>query len=131
MKCALLLMMTFYLSSAEDTGALEVFYPQRTITAAAGSSVLLSCQAQYDSHTCGRVNVVWSHLDPNPKRLTDPGRFFTRVKEAIFNGNMRRRQVTTEILHLTPEDEGRFQCMAECENGESAMGHFIVINVQV
>ncbi|XP_039972720.1 uncharacterized protein zgc:174945 [Xiphias gladius] len=127
---ALLLAVTFCVSSAMDKATLEVLYLQRTITPARGSSVKLSCDTHYDPEQCGLVHVVWRHLTKQNAELTDPNRYLTTVNETASDGNMRRRQVVTEILELTTEDNGQYQCKAECESGETAMGHFIWIDVK-
>uniref|UniRef100_A0A8D3B1K0 Ig-like domain-containing protein n=1 Tax=Scophthalmus maximus TaxID=52904 RepID=A0A8D3B1K0_SCOMX len=106
---------------------LEVLYPQKTITVARGSSVKLSCDANYDSEQCGLVRVVWLQKDTE---LSDPDKYFTTVNETVSDGNMRRRQVVVEIVDLTTEDTGVYQCKGECENGETAMGHIIRISVK-
>ncbi|XP_076593232.1 uncharacterized protein LOC143324539 [Chaetodon auriga] len=111
----------------EDTDTVQVFYQQNTITPAIGSSVKLSCEAHYDFQQCGLLHVVWYQQS----ELIDPRKYFTTVNETqISNSTMRRRQVVTEILDLTPEDSGQFQCKATCENKATAMGHFIWITVQ-
>uniref|UniRef100_A0A3B4TBK2 Ig-like domain-containing protein n=1 Tax=Seriola dumerili TaxID=41447 RepID=A0A3B4TBK2_SERDU len=84
--------------------------------------------ANYDLEKCGLVQVVWRHITKNAD-LTDPNKYLTTVNETQLDDNMRRRQVVTEILNLTREDNGDFQCEAKCENGNSAMGHLITITV--
>ncbi|CAB1445859.1 unnamed protein product [Pleuronectes platessa] len=123
----LLLLGTLCLSSAEDKVTLEVLYPQRSLTVSRGSSVKLSCKANYDQEHCGPVHVVWTQSD---RALTDPSKYITTVNETVSEGNMRLRQVETEILDLTADDRGQFQCKAKCEKGEAAMGHFIRIKVE-
>ncbi|AWP15744.1 Hypothetical protein SMAX5B_005306 [Scophthalmus maximus] len=122
-----LLVVTLCVQSAQDKVTLEVLYPQKTITVARGSSVTLSCDANYDSEQCGLVRVVWLQKDTE---LSDPDKYFTTVNETVSDGNMRRRQVVVEIVDLTTEDTGVYQCKGECENGETAMGHIIRISVK-
>lgn len=125
---AVLLLMTLCVSSAqEDKVTLEVRYPQTTLTPARGSSVKLSCNAYYDFKQCGLLSVGWYHLTMLNAELTDPNKYFTTVNETVSDDNARHRQIVTEILYLTPEDHGQFQCKAKCESGETAMGHFIWI----
>lgn len=112
---------------ALDADTVQLFYPQTTITPARGSSVNLSCEAFYDFQRCGLLHVVWCQ---ESAELTDPTKYFTTVNETVSSDTMRRRQVRTEILNLTPEDSGQFQCKAECESGDTAMGHSIWIEVQ-
>ncbi len=76
---------------------------------------------------CGLLHVVWWKQSAE---LTNPNKYLTTVNETVYDGNMRRRQVVTEILDLKPEDNDQYQCKAECESGDSAMGHFISIKVQ-
>ncbi|KAM7421588.1 hypothetical protein PAMA_015636 [Pampus argenteus] len=123
----LLLMVSLCVSSAEKNDTLVLYYRQRTVTLARDSSVKLSCRARYDFKQCGLLHVVWRHTQN--LELTDPSRYLTTVNETSSDGNMRFRQVETEILHLTAEDNGQFQCNAECESGEKAIGHIIKINV--
>lgn len=78
---------------------------------------------------CGLLHVAWYHLTKDGAELTDPKKYFTTVNETISDGIMRLRQVETEILNLTSDDDGQFQCKAGCENQETAMGHFITITV--
>lgn len=107
----------------------EVIYPQKTLNPARGSSVKLSCDAHYDFKQCGLLHVAWFQNDQNAE-LTQPRKYHTTVNETISDQRMRRRQVVTEILNLTPEDSGEFQCRAECQLKDTAMGHLIIINVQ-
>ena len=109
---------------------LEVIYPQRSFTLPPGSSVKLSCDTHYDFEHCGLLYVVWCHLSRGSVQLTDPKKYLTTVNETESGGGMRRRQVVTEILDLATEDNGQFQCKADCESGEAAMGHFITITVK-
>ncbi|XP_071326532.1 uncharacterized protein [Trachinotus anak] len=126
----LLLLVTLCVSSAEDTDILVVRYQQKSMALARGSSVKLSCEANYDLEQCGLVHVVWCHTSKQGAELTDPRKYLTTVNETETAGSMRRRQVVTEILQLTREDNGEFQCKAQCEKGASAMGHFIRLTVR-
>ncbi|XP_034729594.1 uncharacterized protein zgc:174945 [Etheostoma cragini] len=126
-----LLLVTLYALSSQDKVTLEVRYQQETITPARGSSVKLSCNTYYDSEQCGLLHAVWCHISNQSVELTDPSKYFTTVNETD-SGDERHRQIVTEILDLTPEDNGQFQCKAECDKSrERAMGHFIWINVKV
>lgn len=125
----LLLVVTLCVSSAKENETVQVLYPQKTFTPARGSSVTLSCKAFYDFMKCGLLHVAWYHLTKDDAELTDPKKYFTTVNETISDGIMRLRQVETEILNLTSDDNGQFQCKAGCENQETAMGHFITITV--
>lgn len=129
----LLLLMTLSLFSAEETDYLEVLYPQSAFFVYSGSSSTLSCEAKYDFIRCGLLHVVWQKNDENTKKsseLTDPNRYVTTVNETIIAGNMRRRQVRTDILSVRGKDQGQYQCRAQCEAGETAMGHYITIKVR-
>ncbi|TMS10883.1 hypothetical protein E3U43_019876 [Larimichthys crocea] len=122
-----LLLVTFCASSAQDKDVVEVIYTQKTLNPARGSSVKLSCDARYDFKQCGLLHVAWFQ---NEAELTQPRKYHTTVNETISDQRMRRRQVVTEILNLTPEDSGEFQCRAECQLEDTGMGHLIIINVQ-
>uniref|UniRef100_A0A0F8C2B8 Ig-like domain-containing protein n=1 Tax=Larimichthys crocea TaxID=215358 RepID=A0A0F8C2B8_LARCR len=111
----------------QEKDAVEVIYTQKTLNPARGSSVKLSCDARYDFKQCGLLHVAWFQ---NEAELTQPRKYHTTVNETISDQRMRRRQVVTEILNLTPEDSGAFQCRAECQLKDTAMGHLIIINVQ-
>ncbi|XP_074509060.1 uncharacterized protein LOC141778597 [Sebastes fasciatus] len=124
-----LLWVTLCVSSAkEEKDTLEVqTITNRHITPARGSSVKLSCIALYDFKLCGSLlRVGWYNLT----ELTDPRKYFTTVNETVSDDNRRRRQVVTEILNLTPEDNGLYQCQARCDSGETSPGHYINITVQ-
>ncbi|KAI9520181.1 hypothetical protein NQZ68_020080 [Dissostichus eleginoides] len=125
-----LLLVTLCVFSAEEKVTLEVRYEGDTITTARGSSVQLSCDAIYDFEQCGLLHVVWVHVMDQNEELTDPRRFFTTVNETLSEDTMRRRQVVTEILNVSPKDAGQFQCQAECEGEQTAMGLFIWINIK-
>uniref|UniRef100_A0A3Q2G2J0 Ig-like domain-containing protein n=1 Tax=Cyprinodon variegatus TaxID=28743 RepID=A0A3Q2G2J0_CYPVA len=127
----LLIMNAF--SSHVNADYLEVLYPQKTITAVRGSTVKLSCEANYDYKKCGIVHVVWHKIKEegeNSFELTDPSQYFTTVNETITYGNMRCRQVETEIMSVQSPHNGRYQCKATCKSGEQAMGHFITVNIK-
>ncbi|XP_071757105.1 uncharacterized protein LOC139913070 [Centroberyx gerrardi] len=127
----LLLVLAFCqcVSSAQDTEIVEVLYPSRTIHAAKGTSVNLTCRAKYNFKLCGHVQVAWCAIQTKTD-LTDHTWYTTTVNETVLkDGIMRLRQVMTEIIHLTMEDNGAFQCNAKCERGEMAQGHFIRIHV--
>ncbi|CAK6967829.1 uncharacterized protein zgc:174945 [Scomber scombrus] len=124
-----LLLVTQCVSSAEENDTIELKYRQATITAARGSSAILSCVAKYDFDKCSLLHVVWQQVNNNNTELIDPNKYLTTVNETIYDGNRRVRQVVTEILDLTPKDSGQFQCNAVCENEETARGHFIYITV--
>ncbi|TDH11287.1 hypothetical protein EPR50_G00059350 [Perca flavescens] len=127
-----LLLVTFYVFCAQEKVTLEVRYKKESFTLARGSSVKLSCNAYYDYNQCGLLHVVWCHITNQSVALTDPSKYFTTVNETDTDDvNVRHRQIETEILDLTPEDDGQFQCKAECdESKETAMGHLIEITVK-
>lgn len=107
--------------------ALEVNYPQSRVAAAPGSSLRLLCHVTYDVAQCGQLRAAWYQSgSPSDVELTDPSRYVTTVNET--EDGARRRRVMTEIVHVTPRDEGRFQCKAECKDG-GAVGHFIQVTV--
>ena len=106
---------------------LEVLYQKRSITESSGSSIKLSCKANYDLEQCGLVHVAWTQKDTE---LTDPSKYITTVNETVSVTNMTLRQVETEVLDLTTDDAGEFQCKASCEKGDKAMGHFIRLKVE-
>lgn len=107
----------------------EVLYPHRTMTLSRGSVAKLSCEAKYYLVECGMLHVAWQRSRQETE-LTDPTKYFTSVNETVIEANRRRRHVVTEILSLTRKDEGDFQCKAECENGDKAMGHLITIVIR-
>ncbi|XP_042346844.1 uncharacterized protein zgc:174945 [Plectropomus leopardus] len=125
-----LLVVTLCVSSAQDKDPLNVRYKSETITSPRGSSVKLTCNVFYDFELCSLPHVVWCHLSKQSVELTDPRRYLTTVNETVSEDNMRHRQVVTEILSLTPEDSGQFQCKAECEGIETVLGHYIWITVR-
>ncbi|KAM9851587.1 uncharacterized protein ACBR49_004752 [Aulostomus maculatus] len=129
-RASLLLLVTFgwFARAEESNGSLELTSPQRVFSPAWGSSVRLSCLADYDFQPCGWLHVTWGNISMPNVELTDPDKFITTVNET--GGDVRRRLVVTEILHLTPQDSGIFQCKAECEAGRSAIGHVIRVDVQ-
>uniref|UniRef100_A0A3Q3FX28 Ig-like domain-containing protein n=1 Tax=Labrus bergylta TaxID=56723 RepID=A0A3Q3FX28_9LABR len=92
------------------------------------SSVKLSCNAVYNFKLCGWLHVVWCWEDV---KMTEPRKYFTTVNETISGRNMRLRQVVTEILDLTSEDDGRYYCTAEClKSQDGAVGQSITIEVK-
>ncbi|XP_037639662.1 uncharacterized protein zgc:174945 [Sebastes umbrosus] len=117
-------------STKEENDTLEVqTITNRNITPARGSSVKLSCIALYDFELYGSLlRVGWYNF--TDYELTDPRKYFTTVNETVSDDNRRRRQVVTEILNLTPEDNGQYQCQARCDSGETSVGHYIQITVQ-
>ncbi|GAA6217191.1 uncharacterized protein zgc:174945 [Lates japonicus] len=124
-----LLVVTLCVSSAQDNATVWLNYPRRMITTHRGSSVKLSCDAIYNLKRCGLVHVEWCNFTKKCAKLTDSSRYFTTVNETAVDENTRRRQVVTEILNVTTEDDGQFQCNAHCE-GESALGHYIIVKVE-
>lgn len=76
------------------------------------------------------MHAVWYKIIPQTFELKDPDQYFSTVNETVSEANRRRRQVVTEILRVTLDDEGQYQCKAECEKGEQAMGHFIRVIVE-
>ncbi len=110
---------------AVDT--VEVFYHRSNITAARGSSVKLSCEARYILNKCSQLHAAWNLKSAE---LTNPKKYLTTVSETEVDDSMRSRQIETEILALTPEDSGGYQCTAECQGEDSANGHFIYIYVR-
>ncbi|KAM8870323.1 uncharacterized protein AB9W97_017211 [Spinachia spinachia] len=115
-------------STQEENGALEVQYPPSTIAAVPGSSLRLLCHVIYDVNKCGELRAAWYHLGTTSKDpLTEPRKYVTTVNET--EDGARRRRVETEILRVTPRDEGQFQCLAQCEDGDKAVGHIIYVTV--
>lgn len=115
------------LCCAAVTDTVVLLYRAATITANLDSSVILNCEAQYNFRLCSLLHLVWIQ---GTTELTSPSRYLTTVSEQITGEDMRRRYMSTEILQLTPEDAGSYQCQAQCQNGDSALGHFIRINVK-
>lgn len=112
---------------------LKVKYPKKHLTGVEGTSLKLTCYAEYNYAVCGRVEVAWFKSNvQNWAILSNPIRYLTTVNETIMEGPSRRqRQVETEILHLTHEDQDEFQCRAKCElSGDQAMGHIVEISVK-
>lgn len=105
----------------------QVIYPSKTLHPARGSSVKLSCEVNYDFKECDLLYAGWGL---GTAKLTNPSKYFTTVNETDSGGNMRRRQVVTEILDLTPNDNGRYQCVAVCNSLDDARGHYIWITVK-
>ncbi|XP_059195820.1 uncharacterized protein zgc:174945 [Centropristis striata] len=126
---AVLLLGTLHVLFAQDKVSLEVRYAKETINPSRGSSVKLSCNVHYDYKQCGLLHAVWCHITNQIDELTDHRKYFSTVNETTKDDIMRHRQIVTEILDLTPEDDGRYQCKAECR-ADTAMGHFITITVK-
>ncbi|CAJ1063074.1 uncharacterized protein zgc:174945 [Xyrichtys novacula] len=130
----LLLLVTLSVSSAEDEVTLRS--KAQTIAAARGSSVSLSCLAVYNYQLCRLLHVTWRAEGGAEVgaaagvELTDPKKYLTTVSETLSDGDVRHRQVETEILDLTEEDSGRYQCVARCGGAESAVGRFSEIIVK-
>uniref|UniRef100_UPI0037E7F2C7 uncharacterized protein n=1 Tax=Semicossyphus pulcher TaxID=241346 RepID=UPI0037E7F2C7 len=123
-----LVLVTLCASSEEDKGHLEIHSQRTPITAASGSSLRLSCNAFYNVKICGLLHVAWR--EEEGAELTNPRKYFTTVNETLTDGNMRHRQVVTEFLDPRPEDSGRYQCNAECENKDTARGRAIQVTVR-
>ena len=68
-------------------------------------------------------------MEEKTSGLIDIQKYLTTVNETHL-GNFRKRQTVTEFLYLASGDQGLFQCVAHCERGEEAMGHFINITVK-
>ncbi|XP_074540375.1 uncharacterized protein LOC141801286 [Halichoeres trimaculatus] len=90
------------------------------IAASRGSSVKLTCEVLYNFEHCGLLHVAW--CDEEDAELTDPRKYSTTVSHSSYDGNAVSTQVVTEILHLTIEDSGQYQCNAACGDGESTAG---------
>ena len=94
-----------------------------------GTPLTLTCKSTYVYELCRHVEVGW-HQNSGVG-LTDPSRYLTTVNETILKDNVSRcQQVTTKILSLTSKDNGDFQCLAKCDNGEQARGHIIEVIVK-
>lgn len=115
-----------FASGSDDPDKVQLLYPSSSVTAARGSSFLLSCEALYDPLHCHHVHVAWFQGSTKAE-LTRPYKYLTTVSESFIGERRRRRQVATEILDLQLEDAGGFQCVALCAGEISAMGHFIRI----
>lgn len=116
---------TDFASVSDDPDKVQLLYPSRRVTAARGSSLLLSCEALYHLEQCHHVHVAWFQ---GTTELTRPHKYLTTVNESfVGESETKRRQVETEILDLQLEDAGRFQCVALCAGEVSAMGHFVSI----
>ncbi|XP_074540615.1 uncharacterized protein LOC141801457 [Halichoeres trimaculatus] len=124
----LLLLVCVCVSSADDQGAMVVRFKPGRVSAPRGSSVKLSCKADYDFDLCDRPHVTW-HLEQTTE-LTDPMKYLTTVNETLADGGRRLRQVVTEILHLTTEDSGRYHCIAKCGDAQSAVGRAYEVDVR-
>ena len=102
-------------------------YERKPFKELMGTPITLTCKTMYVYKWCRHMEVGW-HQNGSVG-LTDPSRYLTTVNETISEDS-RLRQVTTKILSLISEDNGDFQCIAKCENGEQARGHFIEVVVK-
>ena len=92
-----------------------------------GTPLILTCSLTYEYQFCRHVEVGWHQ---NSSGLADPSRYLTTVNETILDNENRLRQVTTKILSLIHEDNGYYQCLAECESKEQSRGHFVEVIVK-
>ncbi|CAL8339511.1 unnamed protein product [Gadus morhua 'NCC'] len=113
--------------SYKGKGIVDVHYERKPFKELMGTPITLTCKTMYVYKWCRHMEVGW-HQNGSVG-LTDPSRYLTTVNETISEDS-RLRQVTTKILSLISEDNGDFQCIAKCENGEQARGHFIEVVVK-
>lgn len=107
----------------------EIWAKRRTIAAPRGSSIKLSCNATYYFDICDPVHIFW-RLEESTEELKNPKKYLTTVSEMFSDGGKRLRQVETEILNLSGEDSGRYQCVAYCGGEQSAVGRSSEVDVR-
>uniref|UniRef100_A0A8C9RST2 Immunoglobulin V-set domain-containing protein n=1 Tax=Scleropages formosus TaxID=113540 RepID=A0A8C9RST2_SCLFO len=92
-----------------------------------GDKLQLHCNVTYKVMECRLQSAFWcKYSSDNCAELTDINRYVTQVSELNKStGNILTRLIHFEFKNLTLDDAGEYKCNANCDSGETGMGHFI------